>query len=105
MSNKEQGVVKWFNAAKGFGFIERQEGDDAFVHFSAIEQDGYRTLQEGQRVEFTPTQGQKGTEAKNVTLVQGDGSSQGSSFGSDVSQSEQGQEENQDQEVPQQVEL
>mgnify|MGYP001234076754 CR=1 FL=1 len=77
MSNKEQGVVKWFNAAKGFGFIERQEGDDAFVHFSAIEQDGYRTLQEGQKVEFTPTQGQKGTEAKNVTLVEG-GSSESS---------------------------
>ena len=58
MSEKEQGTVKWFNGAKGFGFIERENGEDVFVHFSAILSDGFRTLDEGQRVEFTVTQGE-----------------------------------------------
>ena len=52
MSEKEQGVVKWFNAGKGYGFIERAKGDDVFVHFNAIVGDGYRTLNEGQRVSY-----------------------------------------------------
>ena len=64
--NMEQGTVKWFNAAKGFGFIARQNGEDVFVHFSAVQTDGYRTLQEGQAVEFTVTKGQKGWQAENV---------------------------------------
>ena len=66
MSEKEQGTVKWFNGAKGFGFIEREPGDDVFVHYSAIVSDGFRTLDEGQRVEFTVTEGQKGLQAQDV---------------------------------------
>ncbi|MBI3159707.1 MAG: cold-shock protein [Chloroflexi bacterium] len=66
MSEKEQGTVKWFNGSKGYGFIERQTGEDVFVHFSAIMTDGFRTLEEGQRVEFTVEQGQKGLQAQNV---------------------------------------
>ncbi len=66
---KEQGTVKWFNAAKGYGFIQRQTGEDVFVHFSAIQSDGYRTLEEGQAVEFSVTQGRKGLQAENVTLL------------------------------------
>jgi CspA family cold shock protein len=62
----EQGTVKWFNAAKGFGFISRQNGEDVFVHFSAIQSSGYRSLEEGQAVEFTVTKGQKGWQAENV---------------------------------------
>ena len=69
MSEKEQGTVKWFNGGKGYGFIERAEGDDVFVHFNAIVGDGYRTLEEGQRVEFTVTQGQKGLQAENVVVL------------------------------------
>ena len=62
-----QGTVKWFNAEKGFGFIAQEDGgDDVFVHYSAIMADGYRTLEEGQRVEFDITQGQKGPQAENV---------------------------------------
>jgi CspA family cold shock protein len=60
------GVVKWFNAEKGYGFISQDEGPDVFVHFSAIEMQGYKTLEEGQRVEFEVTQGQKGPQASNV---------------------------------------
>ena len=63
---KEQGVVKWFNAAKGYGFIQRESGEDVFVHYSAIQSDGYRTLQEGQTVEFTVSRGPKGLQASNV---------------------------------------
>jgi CspA family cold shock protein len=63
------GTVKWFNAEKGFGFISREGGDDLFVHFSAIEGTGYRTLEEGQRVEFDAAPGRKGEEAQNVRLV------------------------------------
>ena len=69
MSEKEQGTVKWFNGSKGYGFIQREQGDDVFVHFSSIVADGYRNLEEGQRVEFTVTQGQKGPQAENVTIV------------------------------------
>ena len=61
-----QGTVKWFSNEKGYGFIEREEGEDVFVHFSAIAGDGYKTLQEGQRVEFEVVQGDKGLQASNV---------------------------------------
>jgi CspA family cold shock protein len=63
---KEQGTVKWFNASKGFGFIQRQSGEDVFVHFSAIQGDGYKSLNEGQAVEFEVTKGPKGLQAANV---------------------------------------
>jgi CspA family cold shock protein len=66
---REQGVVKWFNASKGFGFIQRQSGEDVFVHFSAIQMDGYKSLNEGQLVEFEVKQGPKGFQAENVTKV------------------------------------
>lgn len=61
------GTVKWFNEAKGFGFIEQASGPDVFVHFSAISGSGFKTLTEGQQVQFTVTQGQKGPQAENVT--------------------------------------
>ena len=64
-----QGVVKWFSNEKGYGFIERDEGDDVFVHFSAITMDGYKSLQEGQRVESEVVQGQKGLQAANVSVI------------------------------------
>ncbi|MBV8950862.1 MAG: cold-shock protein [Actinobacteria bacterium] len=60
------GTVKWFNAEKGYGFISREDGPDVFVHFSNIEMQGYKTLEEGQRVEFEIAQGRKGEEAQNV---------------------------------------
>ena len=60
------GKVKWFNAEKGFGFIEREDGDDVFVHFSAIQGDGFKTLEEGQTVDFEITQGNRGPQASNV---------------------------------------
>ena len=63
------GTVKWFNAEKGYGFIQREDGDDVFVHFSAIQGEGYRTLEEGQRVEFDVGPGKKGEEAQNVRPV------------------------------------
>lgn len=63
------GTVKWFNESKGFGFIEQESGPDVFVHFSAIEGDGFKTLAEGQKVEFKVTQGQKGPQAENVVAV------------------------------------
>jgi cold shock protein len=69
MADKEQGTVKWFNGSKGFGFIERDSGEDVFVHFSAILTDGFRTLNEGQRVEFSVTQGEKGPQAQDVVTV------------------------------------
>jgi len=68
MSERITGTVKWFNGGKGYGFISREGGDDVFVHFSAIQGDGYRNLEEGQRVEFTVEQGPKGPQASNVTL-------------------------------------
>ena len=63
---KEKGIVKWFNAAKGYGFIQRSNGDDVFVHFSAIQMNGYRTLDEGSEVEFEVKRGPKGLQAENV---------------------------------------
>ncbi len=63
------GTVKFFNDSKGFGFIEQESGPDVFVHFSAIQSDGFKTLTEGQKVEFTVTQGQKGPQAENVVAV------------------------------------
>jgi cold shock protein len=66
---KEQGTVKWFNASKGYGFIQRQSGEDVFVHFSAIQGDGYKSLNEGQAVEFEVTKGPKGLQAANVTSL------------------------------------
>ena len=69
MADRETGAVKWFDAGKGFGFIERDNGGDVFVHFSAIKTDGFKTLEEGQKVEFTTTDGQKGPQAQDVTLI------------------------------------
>jgi len=66
---KEQGTVKWFNASKGFGFIQRQSGEDVFVHFSAIQSDGYKSLNDGQAVEFEVVKGPKGLQAANVTVL------------------------------------
>ena len=63
------GTVKWFNDAKGFGFISQEGGEDVFVHFSAIQGDGYKTLDQGQRVEFDVAQGRKGQEAQNVRVI------------------------------------
>ena len=65
----EQGTVKWFNAAKGYGFISRKSGGDVFVHFKSIVGDGYKTLNEGDHVEFNVEQGPKGPQATNVTKV------------------------------------
>ena len=65
----EKGTVKWFNGEKGFGFIEREGGDDVFVHFSAIQGEGYKTLDEGQAVTFDVEQGQRGPQASNVRKV------------------------------------
>lgn len=62
----EHGTVKWFNADKGFGFIERENGDDVFVHFSAIQSEGYKSLEEGQKVTFDVEQGARGEQAANV---------------------------------------
>ena len=63
------GKVKWFNAEKGFGFIEREGGDDVFVHFTAIQTDGFKTLDEGQEVEFEISEGQKGPQASNIVVI------------------------------------
>jgi CspA family cold shock protein len=69
MNNRIVGKVKWFNASKGYGFIERQGGSDVFVHYTAIQSEGYRTLQEGQEVEFVIEQGPKGLQAAQVTIL------------------------------------
>jgi CspA family cold shock protein len=69
MSERITGTVKWFNGGKGYGFISREGGPDVFVHYSAIEVEGYRNLEEGQNVEFTVEQGPKGLQATNVKLV------------------------------------
>ena len=69
MSETIQGTVKWFNESKGFGFIEREGGPDVFAHFSAIQSSGLKTLAEGQRVEFTVSDGQKGPQADNIVAV------------------------------------
>jgi cold shock protein len=66
MSNTTTGTVKWFNEAKGFGFIQQESGPDVFAHFSAIQSSGFKTLTEGQKVSFTVTKGQKGPQAENI---------------------------------------
>ncbi len=63
------GTVKWFNAGKGYGFIEREDGDDVFVHFSALQMDGFKTLEEGQKVEFDIVESDRGLQAANVVIV------------------------------------
>lgn len=69
MSNTVKGTVKFFNEAKGFGFIEQESGPDVFAHFSAISGDGFKTLADGQQVEFSVTQGEKGPQAENIVAV------------------------------------
>ncbi len=69
MSKSATGTVKWFNESKGFGFIEQKSGPDVFAHFSAIEGSGFKTLVEGQQVEFNITQGQKGPQAENIKPI------------------------------------
>lgn len=69
MSDKQQGTVKWFDAVKGYGFIQRSEGEDVFVHFKAIVGQGFRNLLEGQLVEFTVTEGQNGLQAEEVIVL------------------------------------
>ncbi len=69
MEERMTGTVKWFNSEKGYGFIEQEDGTDVFVHYSAISGSGYRSLEEGDKVEFTITEGQKGKQASNVTRV------------------------------------
>lgn len=69
MSDIRTGQVKWFNETKGFGFIEQSQGPDVFVHFSSIQSAGFKTLAEGQKVQSTVTQGKKGPQAENVTVI------------------------------------
>jgi len=69
MAEKERGTVKWFNATKGYGFIQREQGGDVFVHYSAIQGDGYRALDQGDAVEFEVQEGPKGLQAANVTRL------------------------------------
>ena len=69
MADRQAGTVKWFNSVKGYGFITPDEGEDIFVHYSAIQGEGYRTLQEGQAVEFTVVESDKGLQAQDVTPV------------------------------------
>jgi CspA family cold shock protein len=69
MSERVTGTVKWFNSTKGYGFLSREDGPDVFVHFSAIQSSGYRTLEEGQKVEFTIENGPKGLQAANVVVL------------------------------------
>ena len=69
MSERVEGTVKWFNGTKGYGFLARDNGPDVFVHFSAIQSDGYRTLEEGQKVEFDIEKGPKGLQAANVKVI------------------------------------
>ncbi|MDN5565459.1 MAG: cold-shock protein [Psychrobacter sp.] len=70
MSDREQGIVKWFNDSKGFGFIQRNSGEDIFVHFRAIQGDGYRSLKDGEKVEFTVVEGDKGLQAEEVRKLE-----------------------------------
>lgn len=66
---RETGTCKWFNAAKGYGFLSRKDGEDVFVHFSALKMEGYKSLDEGARVEFEVTRGAKGLQASNVSVI------------------------------------
>jgi CspA family cold shock protein len=77
---REQGTVKWFNASKGFGFIQRQSGEDVFVHFSAIQAEGYKSLNEGQAVEFPWTEGSAGSERYQPLVAWGEPALAGSPF-------------------------
>ena len=69
MAERETGTVKWFNPGRGYGFIEREQGEDVFVHYSNIRGEGHRSLEDGQRVEFTVTQGEKGLQAEDVIAL------------------------------------
>lgn len=69
MAEREQGTVKWFNESKGYGFITKADGSDIFVHFSSINSEGFKTLKEGQKVEFVVAEGDKGPQAKEVTVA------------------------------------
>ena len=69
MAERETGTVKWFNSSKGFGFIARESGDDVFIHYSSIRGEGYRSLEEGQSVEFDIVEGQKGPQAQDVVAT------------------------------------
>ncbi len=69
MAERRTGTVKWFNSTKGFGFISQEGGDDVFVHFQSIVGDGYKTLEEGEKVEFTLAQGPKGPQANDVSTI------------------------------------
>ena len=69
MSEREVGTLKWFDAKKGYGFINREDGEDVFIHYSSIQGNGYRVLEDGQKVEFEVVQGRKGLEATNLTKV------------------------------------
>lgn len=71
VDNREVGTVKWFNNAKGYGFIERSQGEDVFVHFSAIQGEGHRSLTDGQRVKFSVSKGPKGLQAEDVQAFEG----------------------------------
>ena len=70
MSDRREGTVKWFNNSKGFGFIQQEDGEDVFVHYKSITGDGYKTLEEGQKVQFTIGEGEKGPQAQDVEVVQ-----------------------------------
>ena len=69
MAERTQGTVKWFNGDKGFGFVSQEDGDDLFIHYSEIQGDGFRNLNEGDKVEFEITQGKKGLQASSLTVV------------------------------------
>ena len=69
MAERKEGTVKWFNSSKGYGFIQQEDGEDLFVHFNSILSDGYKTLEEGQKVEFTVGEGQKGPQAQDVKVI------------------------------------
>ena len=69
MDDRQTGIVKWFNGGKGYGFIEREDGPDVFVHYSAIRGDGFRNLEEGQQVEFSIEEGPKGLQAADVSII------------------------------------
>lgn len=69
MAERETGTVKWFNASKGYGFLTKEDGSDIFVHFSSINTEGFKTLKEGQKVEFEVSDGDKGPQAQNVTVA------------------------------------